>query len=504
MLQAGTQVKIQGNLYCVTEPLGMGSFGAVWAAERVDGVAGEVAIKEIACASQKELSDAALEGKLLRMIHSSRPRELKDKAPDLVGTEIVPFGSDQYVMRLAMTKVPGIQLDSFLEMCRNPCNAVNNAALATATAVVAAQSQTLSGVCKFARDMLSQLAFIFECMSPVVYHRDVSPHNILIDIMNSSGFKFGLVDFGLGSDLQSWHGPQGAGSWHHADIGGDCRYWPISVWVMFVSGAEELTKAVALGKEYQTRLDFHAVGITVLEVVMTLLPPSALAKEEINALHVAWNQYWQDVTRFWKRTMEVFDSGQDPTPLKLWIRGGGRVNEILGADLAALRTALRRAGQACRASCPDGAHLFTTLLELVSNAGRAGVAEGLQNPNWRRIRTMIDADSSVGTVASISRAAGSATAPNFGGSMLVSVGQVGASCGGSLVVPSAIATPMKSIQAGSMLVPAKSPVLSPQSGSSMLPAGSGLLDVKRARSPVCIPSRSPLAMYASPARAVRI
>lgn len=40
LLEAGAIVNIQGNNYHVSEPLGMGSFGAVWAAERRDGVKG--------------------------------------------------------------------------------------------------------------------------------------------------------------------------------------------------------------------------------------------------------------------------------------------------------------------------------------------------------------------------------------------------------------------------------------------------------------------------------
>jgi len=108
-----------------------------------------------------------------------------------------------------------------------------------------------------------------------------------------------------------------------------------------MGGNEELDKFPALAKEYQTRLDFHAVGITVLEILMSLLPTTALGTEEMWSLQAAWNQYWQDATRFWKRTMEVFDSGEDPAELKRWIRTEGRVVETLGADLAVLRGALR-------------------------------------------------------------------------------------------------------------------------------------------------------------------
>jgi serine/threonine protein kinase len=412
-LKSDAILQIQGIRYYVVgaEPLGMGSFGAVWAAERRDGLKGEVAIKEILCRSQKELGDATLEGRLLRMIHSAKPNKLMGKVPDLVAMETETVAADQCLMRLAMTKVPGIQLDTFLELCSagkakvGPTSREDDA-VASAAAAISSRCQFVPGACRFAHMLLSQLASIFECMSAVVYHRDVSPHNILIDVANPSNPQFGLVDFGLGIDLKSWHGPKGTTSWHFVDIGGDCRYWPVSVWIMFMGGNEELDKFPALAKEYQTRLDFHAVGITVLEILMSLLPTIALGTEEMWSLQAAWNQYWQDATRFWKRTMEVFDSGEDPAELKRWIRTEGRVVETLGADLAVLRGALRRARDACGRAAPgtlnysqDASQLFRTLLELVSNSGKAGQEDSLQSPNWQVVRSLIDGDLSMPTLS---------------------------------------------------------------------------------------------------------
>jgi hypothetical protein len=426
LLQAGSMLNIQGGTYQVVgpEPLGMGSFGAVWAAKRRDGVKGEVAIKEILCRSQKELTDATLEGRLLRMIHTTKSGHLGSKVPDLVAMETEALGPDQWVMRLAMTKVPGMQLDTFLEMCkaqtsRRMPNGASHPAYVAANNV-AAQCQSLAGACRFARLLLAQLASMFDCMSAVVYHRDVSPHNVLVDVEHSSGPQYGLVDFGLGIDLHSWHGQKGQSSWHYVDIGGDCRYWPVSVWIMFIGGSDELERYPALAQEYQTRLDLHAVGITVLEVLLALLPAAALASEEMRNLQAAWNQYWHDATHFWKRTMQVFDSGQDPTRLKQWIRNEGRVLETLSTDLASLRHALRKAASACSrapqgsTNCtPDGSRLFRTLLELISNCGKTGQEESVQQPSWQVVRTLIDSADGV--------PGGSATAPVMNGSMMASV-----------------------------------------------------------------------------------
>jgi len=403
MLQAGSTLQIRGVLYHVKGPLGMGSFGAVWAAERRDGVKGEVAIKEILCRSQKELEDATLEGSLLRMIHSNKPGQLVGTVPDLVSMETEPF-RDCSVMKLVLTKVPGMQLDTFLDICRRQGPGCSDNAVLVAAAAVTAESQSLSGACRFARSLLSQLASTFDCMGSVVYHRDVSPHNILIDTADSRNPRFGLVDFGLGIDSQSWHGPKGTASWHYVDIGGDCRYWPVSVWVMFVSGSDVLEMSPALAQEYKTRLDFHAVGITVLEILMMLLPPSALSSEEMRSLQAAWNQYWQNVTGFWKRTMQIFESGEDPVRLKQWLRTEGRVSETVGNDLAVLRSALRRAGDACSrgviggVSCsPDSTRLFRTLLALVGSNGTVGLEDSNQGPTWQTVRSLIDADSTCAT-----------------------------------------------------------------------------------------------------------
>merc|ERR1711966_226671 len=111
-----------------------------------------------------------------------------------------------------MTKVPGMQLDNFLEMCSMPPtqDLRENSTVLAIAAAVSLQCQALTGACRFARSLLSQLASVFECMSPVVYHRDVSPHNILIDVASASSPRFGLVDFGLGFDAQSWHGQKGS------------------------------------------------------------------------------------------------------------------------------------------------------------------------------------------------------------------------------------------------------------------------------------------------------
>eukprot|EP00435_Cladocopium_sp_Y103_P043502 s1670_g12.t1 len=64
-LAVGVTVRI-GSVQCViSEPLGMGSFGVVWAA-RCDGKSKEVAVKEMICSNETELHRAEYEISLLK------------------------------------------------------------------------------------------------------------------------------------------------------------------------------------------------------------------------------------------------------------------------------------------------------------------------------------------------------------------------------------------------------------------------------------------------------
>lgn len=69
-------------------------------------------------------------------------------------------------------------------------------------------------------------------------------------------------------------GQDGACTWHHLDVGGDCRYWPVSAWVQFLLGWTELDAHPPWRYEYQTQLDLHSFGLTALQVVVDMLPPS--------------------------------------------------------------------------------------------------------------------------------------------------------------------------------------------------------------------------------------
>merc|ERR1719469_88907 len=122
-------------------------------------------------------------------------------------------------------------------------------------------------------------------------------------------------------------GVDGACTWHHLDVGGDCRYWPVSAWVQFLLGWTELEAHPPLRFEYQTQLDLHSFGLTALQVFVEMLPPlrssdaiSGLSSSQdghvqllsgVAALQVAWERYWSTVTPLHSRLMDTFHNGGD-------------------------------------------------------------------------------------------------------------------------------------------------------------------------------------------------
>jgi len=418
----------------------MGSFGAVWAAEVRQGGTGEVAIKEIQCHNQAELANAQYEGRLLQMLQErggasgsslrqsrspstppgSQGAGRDERIPALVAQETELVGPDFWRVRLAMTKVPGVPLDRFLDWWQR------ERSMSTDNAFV--QRQRFAEACHFARALVAQLVPTFENISALAYHRDVNSHNILVDGGDGMGPCFGLVDFGLAADLPGWRGPMGPSSWHLVDIGGDCRYWPMSAWLQFECGWQELSKYQVLAVEYQTQLDMHAFGITTLQVLAAMCPmststnptPGRLASEagrvgfgggaggetlpdEVRALQAAWDRYWQDMTRFWERLLDVFRNNGDQNALKGSCIVDG-VHNVVGQNLAVLRSTIREVCDACgRAPASAGLRaarpLFAALLELVSAGGVTGVEEGGRPPSWQAIRELIEtADDAAGPV----------------------------------------------------------------------------------------------------------
>jgi len=422
-----------GGTCRVKKPLGMGSFGAVWEAEQSGG-GPALALKEILCPSQVDLLNAVFEGNLLESFKTKDPGKLNvaSMLPVLVGLDMTPLATDLFRVRLAMTRLPGQPLDTWLRLKQDEAQLQNFSSASL-------RIQGVGEACRFARELLLQLAPAFEeHIAALAYHRDVNAHNILIDMSEGPKPKYGLVDFGLAVDVQSWRGDpeeggqerpapsrntrvgqDGATSWHHLDVGGDCRYWPVSAWVQFLLGWTELDCNPMLRSEYRTRLDMHSLGLTALQVLVETMPPDITLPaahsageviSEIHKLRSAWERYWAMVTPLHSRLMETFHNGGDWDVLKAHCLDSN-VHEVIASKLRSLRAAIIKTIAACKElpnSDPPGfptdssVGLLSALLLLIGCGDRSDEAEGTIGPTaeevpgpavWRQVRLLIEKDS---------------------------------------------------------------------------------------------------------------
>lgn len=419
----GAVLPISGGTCRVKKPLGMGSFGAVWEAEQTGG-GPALALKEILCHSQVDLINAQFEGSLLESFKGKEPGkgDSADILPVLVGHDMTPLSHETYRVRLAMTRLPGEPLDTFLRVRQDEQQLPDRSA--------GSRMEMMNEAFHFASELLQQLAPAFEeHIAALAYHRDVNAHNILIDFSNGSNPKYGLVDFGLAVDVQSWQGEldlqdraqpsrqtrvgqDGATTWHHLDVGGDCRYWPVSAWVQFLLGWTELDCNPMLRSEYRTRLDMHSLGLTALQVLVETMPPDVSLPPghsagglfaELQSLKSGWERYWAMVTPLHSRLMETFHNGGDWDVLKAHCLDN-RVHEAIASELRGIRASIIRALAAGRSLPsragfqPAAVGLLTALLLLIGCGDRSHEVEGTVGPNakevpgpvvWRQVRVSL-------------------------------------------------------------------------------------------------------------------
>lgn len=87
-----------------------------------------------------------------------------------------------------------------------------------------------------------------------------------------------MVDFGLAVPKQEWEGLHGSQCWANRDVSGDCRYWPISSWHMFILGPVSLMANVHRRHQYIYDLDMYALVYVALEVLIAFLKADGFHK----------------------------------------------------------------------------------------------------------------------------------------------------------------------------------------------------------------------------------
>lgn len=385
----GTEVVIGAYRFRCTGVLGRGSFSEVWSGDEVGTQEPmEVALKDINCNAKSDLQQALFEANMLLSFAAGAtcsygqgapppqlriPRYLSHRVDPRKGT------GDGWRVRMAMTRVPGEPLDSFL---KRPPPAGQDV-----------QSAVRRG-CMLAMQMIRQLAPTLEAVSSKAVHRDVNAHNVLLsDALDGGVFRsnaepeeaamranFWLIDFGLAVDSTTW-----STAWREADIGGDCRYWPQSSWFVSFWGADEIAAKKDLCAQYTNRLDIFGLGITALELLCTTaLDGSNAAGCQSGAsdglrgswrrLLDAWTKYWTDVTRWHTMIYRVFSLGGDVGPLYQELAKERVVDKIL-SRMANIRKCLR----ACvnRTEDPRIQSLLSVLAEMLDEGSTFGLREAV-------------------------------------------------------------------------------------------------------------------------------
>eukprot|EP00928_Gymnodinium_smaydae_P054524 TRINITY_DN3827_c0_g1_i2.p1 TRINITY_DN3827_c0_g1~~TRINITY_DN3827_c0_g1_i2.p1 ORF type:complete len:830 (+),score=103.66 TRINITY_DN3827_c0_g1_i2:68-2491(+) len=324
--------------------LGQGSFGKVWSA--TDQVGNAAVIKEIKCPTRKQLDNVANEAGVVQTLGDAGVQGI----PLLLGMKcrrITP-GHDGWRVWLAMTRLPGQQVDHFLTERR--------ARLALDVRHdIHSDMRCLAKAASLAKTMLSQVSPIFQRLNQRVYHRDATARNILVEAGKGSSFaQFSVVDFGLAVDARSWvdvEGDSSGGRWRRRGVSGDGRYWPASAWLLFESDSpDELASNSPFAYEYQHRLDIHSVGIAALQILVESLPNlDGMLTEtpglegllaSMMRLRTIWQTYWNDVSLLWKGIFQAIQS-RTIEHTRAHYRATAAHRHVLNG-LCSLRAALKR------------------------------------------------------------------------------------------------------------------------------------------------------------------
>jgi len=384
----GAEVAIGAYRFRCSRILGRGSFSEVWSSEVVGGPEHqhqEVALKDITCQSQADLQQALLEAALLERFQGAatappgRPPAMR--VPRYVAHRVDRRpGSGSWRVRMAMARLPGESLDSYLQ--RPPPVGQDGPA-------------SVRRGCALAAQLLRQLGPTLAQVSAHAWHRDVNSHNILVsDALDGGRLRacgdaeeagqrasFWLIDFGLAVDSATW-----PAAWPSADVAGDCRYWPPSSFLMSLYGPDETAAHRGFCNQYKTRLDITGLGLAALEILCSTALASSYTwgadglRGSWRRLFQAWERYREDVTRWHTMIFHVFSTGGDVNPLYQKL-GQERVVDKMAGHMAKMRSLLH----ACTMRTEDVQvrSLLNVLAEMIDEQSSLGLEQAVEalDPN---------------------------------------------------------------------------------------------------------------------------
>ena len=359
-----TVANISGRTFVLEKVIGKGAFGVVWLSNENNV---DYAIKHITSTTPKALSQAVFEAELLQDVTATSAGEA---FPRYVTHSTTRDASGGGTVLVAMSLLPGCALDMWLYGCSDTEHKTMDASRLVEGILPGGHQRSLRlpSACGFAKDLLTQIAPVFAKLEPLAFHRDVSSHNVLVDMPKGD---FALIDFGLAVRSKTWHQ-----EWDKHNLCGDPRYWPPAAWMAFSFGMKSVNANPNLRRQYLQRIDHFGMGVLGLELLFGLWtgsPEECNQAPGMGAARRAWCNYW----RLAIRAFQVFHT-RPVTEARQHVAGAKNENiACMLSHLAQLREALRAAArQPANASY---AVLLAVLADLIDENGKLSWADVLES-----------------------------------------------------------------------------------------------------------------------------
>lgn len=315
----GSLIRIQNHVFEAVAELGRGSYGVVWDAVDKSASCETSASIAIKWSSQTEVAkweDGLFEAAVLKQLSNALsgkrdcvgrfPRYMAHTASRPRLSQLRPGERCGHAragtVSIAMEKVAGKPLDKWLygfdEQRLKTIRVAELFDVPHKDSQVASRNLDEAG--KAAATLLSQMAPVFEALSSIAYHRDLSAHNLLVEA-GSSQLDFAVIDFGLAVSSCRW-GTQ----YKQRNLAGTPQYFPPATWMIFAYGHKYLEEHPDKGllRQYLERLDHFSMGVVALELFFALWngkdSESAAPPAEIVAARVSWREFWGMAISFYQ------------------------------------------------------------------------------------------------------------------------------------------------------------------------------------------------------------